>query len=260
MAAPTWAWIGTSSASTTNASPVYPASGVTAGDAIFVVVWNKATSGTGQPPAVPAPSGWTQVATGWGGTGTAAAGTGPVQITVHRRNTNADGTENGVTLTNLIPNPASSSFVMAVLFGVRPVTVGDSYNFADSEGSDTTSGTAFSVTTAADPGIQTDDLVLAVLGWDNPTTTSASAEAITSPSATIGTVTERFDISTTSGNDCRGVISSAACTAGTSTAAPTTSATSAGNVTGVGMVLRVREIASAPAKAPQPVSQYAGFF
>lgn len=254
MAAPTWAWLGTASGSTSASSPVYPASGVTAGDAIFAATWSKATSGTGEPPAISAPSGWTQVAVEWGGTGTAGVGTGPVKITVHRRNTDADGTENGVTLTSLISNPASSSFVYTNLFGVRPVTVGDAYTFADSGGSDTTAGTAFSVTVAADPGITADDLVLALLGWDIGTASGASAETITATSATIGAVTERMDSSTSSGNAVRGVISSAACTAGTSSAAAALGATSAASVTGVGMVLRVREVAAAGATPPALVA------
>jgi len=244
MAAPTWAWAGAAVASTTNASPAYPAAGVTADDAIFAVVASKADAGTGEPPTPATPSGWTLVLALWGGTGTAGAGTGPVKVTVFRKNADADGTENGTTLTNLVANPAGSSLVHVSLFGVRRATAGSTFQLASSSGSDTTAGASFSVTAAADPGITLDDLVLAFAGWDVATASSGSAETISATGATIGTVTERADGSTTAGFDLRRVIWSAACTAGTSSAAPVITATSAASVTGVGVVLRVRELAS----------------
>lgn len=243
MTAPSWAWIGASSGSATSASPSYPASGVVAGDAVFLAVLNKATTGSGEPPAVAAPSGWTQVTAAWGGSGSAGVDTGPVKVTLHRRAANADGTENGTTLTGLVANPSGSSFVFAMLFGVRPVTVGDTFTLASGSGADTTAGTAFSVTAGTDPGIRTDDLVLGLCGFDVGTTSAASAEGIASPGATIGAVTERRDSSTAAGNSCRAVVVSAACTSGASTGAPTLTATSAANVTGVGVVVRIRESA-----------------
>lgn len=238
MAAPSWAWVGAGAGSTTTATPVYPA-GIAPGDAIFLVVWNKASTGTGEPPDVQAPAGWTLVTKDWGGTGTAGAGTGPVKVTVHARNASADGPEAG-TNGPAISNPANSSFVYAALFGLRPAYRGY-FTYGESAGSDTVSGTSFSATAAADPVAETDDLALVFYGLDVATGSSASAETITWTGATVGTVSERFDSSTTSGNDCRGVILSAPITAGLSSAAPSTTATLAAAATGVAMFLRVTE-------------------
>lgn len=241
MAAPSWAWAGTASGSVSASSPVYPGSGVVAGDGILAVTWNKADAGSGDPPTLAAPTGWTEIATGVGGTGAAALNTGRVRATVHRRNTDANGTENGVTLSSFIANPVGSSLVYTLLFGVRPALSSDALLPAASSGSDAASGTAFSVVVAADPGLAVDDLAIALAGFDVGSGSGASAESISAPSTTLGAATERFDLSTSSGFAVRGVIWTATVTAGPSSGAPTIAATAAAAVTGVGMVLRIRE-------------------
>lgn len=239
----TWVSIGTTGASTTAASPVYPAV-VTAGEALFLITINKATTGTGDPPVIGAVTGWTELFTVPGGTGTAAVGTGRTRVTYHRRDTNADGTEDGTTATSLVANPANSSFVMCAIFSVA-FAGGTTLGIAGAGGEDTSSGTAYSATMSTDPGITNGDLLIAGLGWDLGVSSGGSAEGISATSATIGTVTERLDASTTSGHDCRAILSSASCTAGTASAAAVLTATSAGSVAGAGALLRIREVAAA---------------
>jgi hypothetical protein len=244
VAAPTFAWINTTGVgSSTSASPIYPATGVTAGDTIYCVVEDDVSSGSTEPPDIAVPSGWTLVCKGWGGAGVAGIGTGPRKVTVIRRDALADGTENGTT-GPAIANPSGSTFVYATLFGLRPATAGNGFVYADSSGSDTVSDTSFSAAMAADPGLQTDDLVVGFIGLPDDTGSSLSAEGITATGATFGTATEQFDNATSSGNDGRFGVFTAAVTAGTSSAAPTITATIAGAFPGVGMVLRVREVAT----------------
>ena len=265
MAPPTYAWSGTDAAgSTTAADPAYPASGVNSGDAIYLHTMNKASTGQGtaDPPALAAISGWTEVATGVGGTGSAGDDTGKVRVTVHRRDADADGTENGVTLTNLVDNPTNSSYVKCSLFGLRRATAGTTIFHGTSAGGDTSSDTAFSVTVAADVGITTDDLLVAMAGYDTDTPTS-SLGTMSATGATIGTVTERYDRPTTSGNDGRLLMWTAACTAGTSSAAATFGATMSVAATGCGLLMRVLEVmvtatpstVAATASIPTPTAQ-----
>src|SRR3954468_15789192 len=121
MAAPTLPWIGAGAGSTTAASTVYPASGVTSGDSIYCwVIDDNSTAIATQPPACVPPSGWTSATAFWGGSGNSGAGVGVRQGTLMKRTALADGSENGVTLTSAFANPTGSSFVYAVLFGIRP--------------------------------------------------------------------------------------------------------------------------------------------
>lgn len=261
MAPPTWVWEGTSTAGTTSAVTPYPVSGVLAADIPFIVCISKASTGTGEPPAIADPTGFTKLFEAWGGTGTAGAGTGPVKLTVWQKTTDADGSENGTSVT--VTNPANSSFVYCNIHGIRRATAGSTILTANASGQDSTSGTAVSVTCGSNPGITVDDLVLVLFGLTVNTSAAMSAEAITATGATFSTITatnERDDDGTTSGNDSRRVVCDAACTAGTATAAPVITATSASaSQSGVGAVLRIREqVTAAAAKPPLPVSQYSG--
>lgn len=164
-----------------------------------------------------------------------------------KRTALADGTENGVTLTSAFANPAGSSFVYAVLFGIRPATAGNA--ISDGIGpfaSDTVSDTSFSVTLSGITGVQTDDLVVALAAIPLSVSSSMTAEGITVTGCTVGTVTENFDSSTTSGNDCRSFIWSAPITAGSaSTGAGTLTGTLASASTGFAGLWRARDLSSA---------------
>lgn len=253
MPAPTRAWIGTAAGSTTAASPVYPATGVTAGDSIYCYVVNdNSTAVATQPPLPAAPTGWTRLGSWWGGSGASGAGVGVRQGTLFKRDTLAAGTENGVTLTSAFANPTGSSFVYAVLLGIRPATPGNTISdLIGPFGSDTVSDVSFSVTLSGITNVQTNDLVLAMAAIPLSVSSSASAETIAITGCTIGTVTEDFDSSTTSGNDCRSFIWSAPVTAGSATTgAGTLAATLAAASTGFAGLWRVRDFSAAAPHYP----------
>lgn len=261
MAPPTWVWEGTSTAGTSTAVTPYPVSGVLAGDIPFIICASKASTGTGEPPAIADPTGFTKLGEPWGGTGTAGAGTGPVKLTIWKKTTDATGSENGTSVT--VTNPANSSFVYCNIHGVRRATGGSTILTALVSGQDTTGGTAVSMTCGSDPGIIVDDLLLCLMGLTVNTSAAMSAEALTATSATFTTIAalnERDDDGTTSGNDARRVVYDAACTAGPATAAPVISATSASSAqSGVGAVLRIREQAAAaaiPAQRPRNLAAF----
>lgn len=243
---PTTPWIGTAAGSTTAASPVYPATGVTAGDAIYAwEIDDNSTAVATQPPIPAAPSGWGTVGSFWGGSGASGAGVGVRQGTLFRRSTLAAGTENGTTLTSLFANPSGSSFVYTVLFGVRPLTAGNTLtDLWGPFGSDTVSDTSLSVALTGITGVAANDLVFALAAIPLSTSSSMTAEAITIAGCTVGTVTENFDSSTTSGNDCRSFIWSAPISAGASTGTGTLAGTLATASTGFAGLFRVRESAA----------------
>src|SRR6266498_125531 len=191
MAAPTWVWKGTSTASTTTAAIPYPPSGVVAGDIPILVVVSKASSGTGEPPTVADPTGFTKLFEVWGGTGTAGADTGPVKLTVWRKTTDADGTENGASVS--VVNPASSSMVYGNIHGLQRATPGSTVVTAFASGSDVTADTAWSVTCGSDPGIQTDDLLVWLASNQINAGSTFTVEAITATGCTFGTMTEQED-------------------------------------------------------------------
>lgn len=248
MAAPTQAWIGAGAGSTSAGSPVYPASGVTSGDSIYCyVIDDNSTAIATQPPAPAAPAGWTSLGAWWGGSGNSGAGVGVRQGTLMKRTALADGSENGVTLTSAFANPSGSSFVYCVLLGIRPATAGNTIgDLIGPFASDTVSDTTFSVTLSGITDVQTDDLVLAMAAVPLSTGSSMTAEGITVTGCTVGTVTENFDSSTTSGNDCRSFIWSAPISSGSaSTGAGTMTGTLAAASTGFAGLWRARDVSSA---------------
>lgn len=111
-------------------------------------------------------------------------------------------------------------------------------------GSDTTSGTGFSLTMDANPGIVTNDMLvtMAVIAGDNST---FGTPTITATGATIGAVTESpaTEGTTALGNDLEASASHALCTAGTASAAPVVGWTLSVAQTGGGSLVRLREAA-----------------
>lgn len=244
MAPPIWAWKGTSTASITTAAIPYPVSGVLAGDIPILVVISKASSGTGEPPAIADPTGFTKLFEAWGGTGTAGTDTGPVKVTVWRKTTDADGSENGTSVS--VVNPSGSSMVYGNIHGIQRATPGSTVVTAFASGQDAVADTSWSVTCGSDPGIQTDDLLLWLAGGCVNPTSTFTVEAITATGCTFGTMTEQEDAASATGFGARRVVATMACTAGPSSAAPVLTATTASaSQTGVGAVLRIRELPAA---------------
>jgi hypothetical protein len=107
-------------------------------------------------------------------------------------------------------------------------------------GSDTSSGTGMSMTMSADVGIQTDDFLLAP-AWIAGNDATFATPTLTATSATIGSVTELDEGSSTSGNDLGAAVMTAVCTAGTSSAAAVVGWTLSAAQTGGGCIIRLRE-------------------
>src|SRR6266540_2513167 len=126
MAAATYQWQGATASSATvgaGISPPYPASGVVVGDIITYLVVSKAASGSGDPPTITDPSGWTLIVTAPGGpVVTVGAAVGKTRITLWQKNVDADGSENGTTLTNLITVPTGGEITYGMLVGFRRAT------------------------------------------------------------------------------------------------------------------------------------------
>lgn len=114
------------------------------------------------------------------------------------------------------------------------------------KGFDNTSGTGYSATMDANPGITTGDVVINFTGLPGNNATFASP-TITATGATIGTVTENpaTEGTTATGLDSEASAATATCTAGTSSAAPVVGWTLSVAQTGGGALVRIRETLAA---------------
>jgi len=189
------------------------------------------------------PSGWTKLAAGSGSNGTVANGNdvGSVLWATFYREWQSGDTGPAVTITN---GDATLGVIQSFSKDagnawVTPVAA---------KGSDTSSGTDFSLTLDADPGITANDMLahFATIAGNNAT---FSTPTITATSATIGTVTESpaTEGSTPFGFNLESSASYALCTSGTGTAAPVVGWTLSVAQTGGGSIVRLREtIASGP--------------
>lgn len=189
--------------------------------------------------------------TGAGGYGaTLGADTGNTNIYVYERD--CDGTEGGTSI--------SLAHGTTNVLWTRMVYATSSTGFWASStaatGSDTTAGSV-SITAASDPGFQSGDLAIWAMCIPTDVTTPSqfSAHAITATGATFGSATEIGEADSTTGNDIGGYLAYASVTSGTSSAAPTFTATAGGtttNVRGPGIVVRLR--AAAPAEVARVTS------
>ncbi len=225
---------------TTALAVPHPA-GIVAGNLLVLVVGNK------HPPNGPAtPAGWTLVTDGQGSGGLGANGPdrGPAYSTVFVKI--ALGSETG----NLAVTITGGSGAIGRMFRYTK-TSSAAWDYAATNGADTTAGTGWSVTGAADPGIYADDLIIvgSVINSDRMNAANPfSLQAVSAAGATFGTATERQDSDTGSGNDLALVVSDHRVTAGEGTAAPIFIMTAApanrvnGNTpTGPSVFLRLRE-------------------
>lgn len=121
-------------------------------------------------------------------------------------------------------------------------TAGEWETPAGAKGSDTSSGTGFSLTMDADPGVTVGDMLatFATIAGNNAT---FDTPTLTAASATIGTVTEQptTEGTTATGLDLESSASQALCTAGTATGAPVVGWTLSVSQTGGGAIVRLRE-------------------
>lgn len=239
---------GTDVYSATNLNPGAPAS-VAEGDLLLAIVGMKPSSANSGSTTPLASQGWSLVGglTGAGGYGaTLGIDTGNTNIyAFYRRATSTDGQGNFTV--------GTGNVAFARMF--RLSSTNKTWHLAVSTGSTSTAPLATGgviksvIDTSSDPGVTTGDFVLAarVIPTDVTTPSQFSAHAFTQSGITFGTVVEGGEWDSTTGNDIGGYYASSTVSSGTSSGAPTFSATVGGtgtNVRGPGIFVRVREIAS----------------
>jgi len=222
-------------AGSTAPAPTLPAS-PQAGDVHILFIGGKPYDLTRN-----APSGWTLI-TGTDGTnGSTASGTqvGSVAWAAYYRVWQSGDSNPTISWTGGFPT-------MAVIHRLRPASGYTIGTPAGTKGQDTSSGTGYSATMSADPGITTGDVLIHYTVTPNNLATFASP-TITATSATIGTVTENpaSEITTTTGADGSASAATATVTSGTATAAPVCAWTLGAASTGGSAFVRIRQSASA---------------
>src|SRR6185369_5559043 len=226
---------GTGAGGTTSLSLPFPATTVS-GNLLIAVVCNKYPAN-----APTTPSGWTLQKQPFGGAGASGADTGSVFLSVYTKT--ADGTEGG---TNLSVTITAGNAAIGNIFQYSPSAAQSTFQIVAASGTyDASAGASWSATANADLGILTGDLVLVFSGI-NTDLYGYSLEAITSTGVTFGTMTERADAVTTSGDDAAIVLAEFPVQDARSSAAPvytmTASGTAASNPAGATIFLRIREL------------------
>jgi hypothetical protein len=229
---------------TTSVTPGAPAS-LADGDYEIIIVQNKPDTVT---PTTP--TDWTLIGTVAGGSGASGNSTGASRVTMFgREKTAAWSAQPAITVTS-----GTSALAIAVRltktlgFWVDPVAT---------SGADSTNGTGFSVTMAANPGITSGDFLF-VYGGVGDDGSAWSAETITATGLTVGTVTERAEPKTTQGGDVGGALWTASPTAGTASAAPVVGATLSTSQSGPAILVRLRDTNTAPAQTVTPTAVASG--
>lgn len=205
--------------------------GTVAGDIMLLHVNCKPFSAT-----IVTPAGWEIVAGSNGANGAVASGidTGSVQWTTFWRLWQTGDGNVTVTIT-------SGNVALACIKSFSKNSANIWVTPTGAKGSDTTSGTPFSITMDVDPGITTGDMIAGstVLAGND---SNFGAPGITAASATIGTVTESpGEGATASGDDLESISFYALCTAGTATAPAVVTSTLSVAQTGGGNITRLRE-------------------
>lgn len=222
-------------------APSYPA-GITATDTLILIVGQKPSTANGG--TVTTPAGWTlrgsRLAAGGYGT-TLGADTGNTNLLVYTKDT-VTGSESGTLSVALGANGVAWAAI------VRCTSAASSFAFAATTGEDINAGNV-SIACAADPGFTTGDLAIWAMCIPTDVTTPAqfSNHAMPPIGANFLPPAELVEPDSATGNDIGGFIAWSTVSSGTSSAAPTFSATAGGtttNVRGPGVVLRVREAAA----------------
>lgn len=182
------------------------------------------------------PSGWTAIAAGGGTNGTTASGVdvGSVRWATFFRDWVTGVAAPTVTLT-------TGNVGLACINGFDKATYEVWETPVSGKGSDTTSGTGYSITSDVNLGITTGDYVVhgSVIAGDN---SAFGTPTLTATGATFGTVTESpaTEGNTNLGNDLGASCAYVNCTAGPSSAAPVGGWTLTVAQTGGGSITRLR--------------------
>jgi hypothetical protein len=217
-------------AGTTSVAPALPASSG-AGDIMILFVGCKPYNAS-----IGTPTGWTLLSAGSGANGTTGSGidSGSVLWATFYREWQTGDAAPTVTIT-------SGNVSLGCINGF---TKGATECWATplaGKGSDTTSGTGYSITSDVNMGIKSGDYVLhgSVIAGNNST---FGTPTLTATSATMAASTESpaTEGSTANGNDLEASCAYANCTAGTSSAAPVGGWTLSVAQTGGGSITRLR--------------------
>lgn len=220
---------GTVISGTTQITTAAYGTGWAAGD---LIVFTVASNHGADPQNTPTVAGFTSAGSFQGGTGLPAAGTGPRRLTFFTREAQAgDDTTPQIDLTsgNIM---LAASTVLSKGAGETWATPVTAFGFED------TAGTAWSQVMTTDPGLAANDMLL--LGCAVCDTSNTDAEAVTATGATFGTVTERTDQGSETGNDISLHVATVAVSTGPNSATPTRTATHTTADSGVMGVLRLR--------------------
>jgi hypothetical protein len=203
------------------------------------------------PATINTPNGWNKLTAGSGNNGSTNSGidTGSVQWATYYREWHSGDAGPTVSIT-------AGNVALAMIHGFQKGASESWLEPAAGKGSDTTSGTGYSITSDVNMGITVGDYVLhcSVIAGNNatfgtPTLTAASATmaASTESPATEGT--------TTTGNDLEASASYTNCTSGTSSAAPVGGWTLSVAQTGGGSITRLRVATHTPTICVYPTVQ-----
>ncbi len=229
----------------TSVAPAYP-SGILATDAVLLFVGQKPSTANGG--TVTTPTGWTlrDSLTAAGGYGTTlGADTGNTNLYAYTKDT-VTGSETGTLSVTLGTNGVSWAFIVRIPTGGGAI----SYGTADGQRTTTpTSPMSIALTNGASAtNFQAGDKAIWAMCIPTDVTTPSqfSAQSITATGATFATATELNEPDSATGNDIGGYSAYAHVNSGSSTTAPTVTATLAGtltNVRGPVVLVRVREAA-----------------
>lgn len=232
----TYVGAGTRLGTASGRSVAYPAS-TTAGNLLLLVIANKDGSDTAS-----TPSGWTAPSnnTTSGGAGTdGTTDEGTCRVSVFHKV--ADGTEGGTNLTITVSgtNKALTARIYQFSKDAGSWSVACGIGSKDSGGS-----TAYSITTASDPGIAAGDIVQACTAI-NSDAYLYSAASFTTSGVTYGANTELDDVSNPNSANLRYLVNQSPVSSGASSGNTTFAATATGSATnapaGPTVVVRIRE-------------------
>lgn len=189
------------------------------------------------------PSGYTLIGSAAGGGGTTGVDAGPTAVYLYYRIATGTGTAADLPGSSTITGNNVSAWGTIAYRRAA----GTTWDIAGVGAADSTTGTPHTVTMSTNPGLTVGDYIftIGVIPTDVTTPSQFSAQTVAATGLTTVSLTEIAEIDTTAGNDMGGWLADGAVVTGTSTAAPTVSATAGGtttNVRGPIFIARIREV------------------
>lgn len=179
------------------------------------------------------PGGWTLVEEATNGTVASGIDVGSTKVALYAKI--ASGPSGTIPFT-----ATGSTVLLGAILTYSKATTEMFAILSDTSGGDSTQDTAYSAAGSVDIGLTTDDWCFALAGVNSDVTFSSAT--ITATGATFGTANERLDANTTTGPDAGLVCIDRPVTAGTSSSAPTMTATTSGTASGTSIFLRLRAV------------------